>query len=175
MPIEPLFPKQTTPSRELLHDWAPRYAYQGDTEVEAIGRRAGTRGYFTNDEYRTVCYWKSPRSQSLVAKNATGEIEEVTRLALAVESERLRIGALTVLSGVAWPTASVILHLAHREPYPVLDVRALEALGIPQPSDYNFQFWWGYVVRCRSVAQGVGVSMRTLDRALWQYSKEQGA
>ena len=37
------------------------------------------------------------------------------------------------LSGVRWPTASVLLHFGHRDRYPILDYRALEALGVPSP------------------------------------------
>ena len=36
----------------------------------------------------------------------------------------------------------------------------------------NFRFGWDCTVYCRSVASRVGVDMRTLDQALWQYSKE---
>jgi hypothetical protein len=37
---------------------------------------------------------------------------------------------------------------------------------------YEFSFWWEYTQFCRKLAAEAGVSMRTLDRALWQYSKE---
>jgi hypothetical protein len=70
------------------------------------------------------------------------------------------------------PTASVLLHLA-RQTYPIIDYRALWSLGIdPPPAYYSFEFWWKYTRACRSLADEAGVSMRTLDRALWQYSKE---
>ena len=86
--------------------------------------------------------------------------------------ERLRIGALRCLSGVEWPTASVLLHLAHKEHYPILDFRALWSLGFDKPPAYTFDFWKKYVQTCRRLAKQQGVDMRTLDRALWQYSKE---
>jgi hypothetical protein len=68
--------------------------------------------------------------------------------------------------------ASVILHWGCHEPYPILDYRALWSLGIDSPPAYNFNFWWAYTQQCRGLAAQAGVSMRTLDRALWQYSKE---
>jgi hypothetical protein len=37
---------------------------------------------------------------------------------------------------------------------------------------YDFDLWWCYVCTCREIAAQAGVDMRTLDRALWQYSKE---
>lgn len=56
--------------------------------------------------------------------------------------------------------------------YPILDYRALWSLGIDPPPAYDFPFWRAYTLACRELAAGAGVSMRDLDRALWQYSKE---
>ncbi len=43
------------------------------------------------------------------------------------------------------------------------------------PSQYGFEFWWQYAVFCRDLAAKCGLNMRMLDRALWQYSKENRA
>jgi len=101
-------------------------------------------------------------------------VEETTAAALRASDERLRIGTLTLLDGVSMPTASVLLHLAHKDPYPIIDYRALWSLGIENPPpSYSFEFWQAYTRMCRSLARQAGVSMRLLDRALWQFSKEQ--
>ena len=68
--------------------------------------------------------------------------------------------------------ASVILHFFHPEPYPILDYRALWSLSIDEPSYYKYNFWWEYVRICRDLAEANAVDMRTLDKAMWQYSKE---
>jgi hypothetical protein len=73
---------------------------------------------------------------------------------------------------VSWPTASVLLHFGRADPYPILDFRALQSLGVEQPSQYTFDFWWAYVQACRRLADKHGVDMRTFDRALWQWSAE---
>ena len=77
-----------------------------------------------------------------------------------------------LLDGVNWPTASVLLHFGARDPYPILDFRALWSLQVSVPKQYGFEFWWAYSECCRVLAKKHKVSMRTLDRALWQYSKE---
>ena len=79
---------------------------------------------------------------------------------------------LTCLTGVSWPTASVILHFFHPDPYPIMDFRALWSVSLKVPAQYTFEFWWEYVKFCRGIASRSRVDMRTLDRALWQYSKE---
>ena len=94
---------------------------------------------------------------------------------LASQNERIRIEVLTLLHGVSWPTASVLLHLGHPDPYPILDFRAMWSLSVDVPDDtsgfYTFDLWWAYTQFCRKLANQCGVDMRTLDRALWQYSK----
>jgi hypothetical protein len=130
------------------------------------------RGWLTKSELQEVAYWKAPRSAGHAGKNTEEYVMEVTRFALAAECERTRIEVLTLLDGVSWPTASVILHLFHRDPYPILDFRALWSISLDVPPQYSFSFWWTYVEFCRETAEGAGVGMRTLDRALWQYSKE---
>ena len=157
-----------------VRKWASRYSYEGEKDVEQkITPSVKKRGHFTKPEFLALCYWKSPRTQSRVDSNSASLIEDATRIALSTTHERLRIGALTLLHGVSWPTASTVLHFAHRDPYPIIDFRALWSLGHQErPAFYTFDFWWDYVRTCRALAKECGVPMRLLDRALWQYSKE---
>lgn len=105
--------------------------------------------------------------------NSEGLVEDVTGLALSASDEMSRVVPLTCLHGVGWPTASVILHFFHGDPYPILDFRALYTLGLDAPPDYTFGFWTEYVTVTRELAGLSGLSMRELDKALWQYSKEE--
>jgi hypothetical protein len=160
---------------EQVPHYAARYFYEDDVEVLAIGRAARDRGFYTRDEFVTVCRWKTPRSAPLVAANSADVVEALTRLALNdTSAERERIDALRSLRGVEWATASVLLHLAYPERYPILDKRALHALGVRPPSAYSFRFWEAYVTACLQLAQRADVGGRTFDQALWQWSKEQG-
>ncbi|MCC7407513.1 MAG: hypothetical protein IT442_05545 [Phycisphaeraceae bacterium] len=154
-----------------IHELAARYQ-DDDAPVLACGRRARRSGRYTRDDFLTVCRWKSPRSLPHCARNTDAEVAEATRFALSTPVERLRIEVLCCLHGVSWPTASVLLHLAHRHAYPILDFRALWSLGLERVPSYDFPFWWQYVQTCRSLADKHHVDMRTLDQALWQYSKE---
>lgn len=168
------FTLQFEPS--LLHKLAAGYDYGGDDKVEEIGRAARARGYYTKHEFDQVCYWKSPRSASRAKRdNSAANVEDITRVALAAgTSEELRIWAPQALAYVSWPTASVLLHFGHADPYPILDYRALEALGLTRQAAYTMPFWLEYLDFTRGLAQDLGVSMRTLDRALWQWSKDEG-
>jgi hypothetical protein len=152
---------------------AARFSYEDDAAVVAAGAAAGRRGHYDAEEFVTVCAWKTPRSRPLVAANSASEIARATRHALAAGAgERERMEALLELRGVGVPTGSTLLHFASRDGYPILDVRALEALGVKGRSSYPVTFWLGYLEACRALAADHGVSVRTLDKALWQHSKE---
>lgn len=156
-----------------IPQWASRYLVKSDAHVETvIAPQVRARGYFTRPEFLALCRWKTPRSQPRVASNPDGFIQAVTQTALSTPEERLRIEVLTLLDGVSWPTASVLLHFGHADPYPILDFRALWSLGVENPPRYAFDFWWEYTCYTRQLAAESGVSMRVLDRALWQYSAE---
>ena len=160
------------PELRELREIASRYAYPLSDDALAERREAiQTRGHLTKEDLQAVGRWKSPRSAGRIDANPEQFVVEVTGLALAAQNERTRIEVLTVLSGVAWPTASVILHFFHRDRYPILDYRALEALGVDSPQSYDFVFWHRYVEFTRGLAKRAGLDMRELDRALWQYSK----
>lgn len=131
-----------------------------------------SNGVYTRDDFIAICVWKSERHKDLPPKNDAQSVEEVTSLALSTRLEWLRIECLTLLDGVDWATASALLHFGHRDPYPIMDINALWTLTITKPPSYNFDFWWGYVEICRDLATRHGIPMRWLDRALYQYGKE---
>jgi hypothetical protein len=107
-----------------------------------------------------------------VATNTAKAVAEATGNAFATGDEGRRMEALLELSGVGVPTASTLLFFAYPNAYPILDVRALESLGARPRSQYPVSFWLAYLNACRDLAARHGVSLRTLDKALWQHSKE---
>jgi|SRR5919204_1192361 hypothetical protein len=151
---------------------AARFGYTDDARPYAIGSAARARGHYTREEFLEVCAWKTKRSRSRVSSNSETEIKAATRKALASGEEAERIEALTSLAGVGVPTASTLLYCAFPEDYPILDYRALESLGVKRRSQYPLSFWLDYLAACRALASQHGVSIRTLDKALWQWSKE---
>lgn len=82
------------------------------------------------------------------------------------------MAALLGLDGVGVPTASTLLHFAFPDRYPILDVRALQSLGCAARSAYPISFWLEYLAACRNIADRHKVTVRTLDKALWEHSKE---
>jgi hypothetical protein len=158
--------------REEVEALASRFSYTDDEACQEAGRAARARGYYERDEFLRVCAWKTPRSGPKVAANTAAAIAEATGRALASEDEATRMEALLELPGVGAPTASTLLHFAFPDEYPILDVRALESLGVKARTQYPVSFWLAYMAACRELAKRCRVHIRTLDKALWQYSKE---
>jgi hypothetical protein len=137
------------------------------------------QGSLTRAQLKTLCEWKSKRRAGDVMNNSPEFVEEITRFALSAQVERSRIESLTLLDGVAYPTASAILHWFHPNPYPILDIRALWSLRLKAKPPYAFDFWQKYVQgwrellrRAQRECSPAKVTPRMLDKALWMYSKE---
>ena len=153
---------------------ASRFSYADDAACRAAGAGARARGHYTRDEFLAICSWKTQRSRSKVAANDAETIERATGQAFSSNEEAVRVEALTSLRGVGIPTASALLHFAFPDDYPIVDVRALASLGRRGRTVYPVSFWLDYLSACRALAREHRVSIRTLDKALWQHSKERG-
>jgi hypothetical protein len=157
---------------EEIESLAGRFPASDDRRLLVVGAAVRARGHYTREEFIEVCAWKTPRSRPRVAANPEAAVADVTGRALAASDEAARFATLLELEGVGAPTASTLLYTAFPDDYPILDVRALESLGVKSRSTYPVSFWLAYLDVCRALARRHGVSLRTLDKALWQHSKE---
>ncbi len=158
-----------------INQIAEKYEYpleEKESTLLNLKKNVQSKGFLSKSQLFLVAKWKAPRSAGYVERNTDIYVREITTFAFNTKDERARIESLTILGGVSWPTASAILHLFHKEKYPILDFRALWSVSIDVPSQYSFPFWWPYVTFCRDIAKRSNVKMRTLDRAMWQYSKK---
>jgi hypothetical protein len=179
-----LMPMTPTQAREALerceprmpvgevHEWAERFGSDGEDDrvIDAIAPKVRERGHFLRQEFLDTYAWKTRRTLGRAEQYSEAEIADVTRVAFRQTNEKLRIGLLRALDGVDWPVASTLLHVGVSSDYPILDFRALWALGSTMPSSVSFEFWWAYVQCCRRLAAEAGVTVRELDKALWAYS-----
>ncbi len=173
------------PESEISY-WADQYLQycsnnevQFQREMELTDRdivdTVQQQGYLDRELLKEVATWKSPRRAGLIAENSEGYVREITGYALKSQDERVRWDILTQLKGIGFPTASAVLHLFHEAPYPIIDVRTIWSLSVDNYNysfNYSFTFWQEYVAFCRALAERNNVDMRTLDRALWMYSKK---
>lgn len=163
--------KLRIPPKEL-RSYQQRYDYNADSKLEPISSLAKSQGYLTVDQLYVLARWKSMRRAELARENPEAFVCEVTLFSFSANFEQSRIGSLVLLRGVQFPTASVILHFCVDSTYPILDFRAIWSLGLEKPSVYTHDYWVNYTGVCRKLADEHGLTVRELDMALWQFSKE---
>lgn len=158
-------------TKEQLIQLARDYEYPKDDVLRHRMQAAAQRGYMNLEDLLTVTRWKwrGSRPTDLAEQNTEAEVREISKVAFSAEGERLRIGALLSLRGVSWPIASVILHYAYPDRYPIVDVRVMKTVG--GEKGYTLDRWLQFVDLCRTAASKYGISLRDLDKALWQADK----
>jgi hypothetical protein len=133
--------------------------------------RAIRAGDYRHGHLATIYEWKTKgRGRNRLLRNSRREVAEALRLATTAKTERAAVAVLLGLHGVNVPVASAILTVVHPRRYTIIDFRALEALG-SKTRDRSLGFYLKYLAACRTIARSWGVSLRDLDRALWQWSK----
>ena len=177
-----LFP--FTKKDEILY-WATLYTKEQSEKrqrEEEVVRKfkdiVDEEGYLPKHELMEMAHWKDPQfARSNIKKgNLPERIKAVTRDAFRPGDDWEKLEKLTDIVGVGESIASAILHLYDQERYPILDKHALWSLTIDHTKvDYDKKFWKEYVKLCRKKSECHGVCMRTLDRALYKFSKSGAA
>ncbi len=158
--------------REKIIHWANRYMLPGynndferENELLALQKEIQQRKpqHLTKNELEKVVHWKSHRHLGYIRKIEENIVEQKTRAAFETTNICQSVEYLCELKGIRIAIASAILHLFHKDNYPIYDVHALRAVG--EEKDDNI--WESYVDFCRDIAKENDVDMRTLDRALF--------
>ena len=156
-----------------INRWAKLYPDKYDKDALEAGQRI-REGDYRRSNLETIVRWKSARPIKRIAQNSDLEISEALHLAVSAKQPRSAFAVLMGLCGVATPMASAILTAINQDKYTVIDYRALEALGVPD-RDTNLNFYLKhYFPECERLRSEGRVSLRTLDRALWSWSRENG-
>jgi hypothetical protein len=159
------FPMRLIPALASAYD-------DDDQDAFAAGRRIAAGGRDRRD-FLAIFEWKTRgRGRSRPAQNTDIEIADALHLAIAARTERAALAVLTGLAGVDVPVASAILTVVDPVRFTIIDFRALWSLGIERVAYYPVGFYLEYLAACRRIAADAGTDLRSLDRALWQYSKE---
>jgi len=153
--------------------YADRYEYPGEEAARSRGRQVQAAQALTLDDLRAFAEWKSPRIGATVNLNDLAFLADVSRALFLAHHPQARMEFLCVLHGVDYPMASAILHWVFPEEFALIDYRALWSLGVDvPPQSYRYAFYERYNAICLGLAERLQISIRRLDRGLWQYSKE---
>ena len=171
--------------KSKIQHWAGKYPVDYDICIENLVCEVKKRGYLTKTELVRLAEWKLPdrwkRGEQegklgLVKTNSPNDVKEITRNAFletdANNSMRCLLREYDGLKGVGWAVGSAILHWFHECRYPIWDLHARWSVHLPKNKYYcGLKLWKTYVDFCRDIADEYEVCMRTLDRALITYGK----
>jgi hypothetical protein len=164
---------------------AKNYALEQEIKAEMKGNPA----CMSKELLFKVLRWKAARASHHVKHNQSDFVKEITRDCFLCRDEKHRIEVLKKLRGVSYRVASTILHFRFPHKYTIMDYRAWESLQDPRltrgervgfrlgkdyPIKDDFEHWMTYLSVCRNICKREKCSLRVLDKALWQYSKEKG-
>lgn len=139
------------------------------------------RGFFTYDEFFTMCCWKEPRQRkrSYWQQNTDAEVQALSRRVFATADEDERMALLDSLKGVGVPVASAILTLTDPARYGVIDIRVWQVLHeygevahTPGGVGLTHAHWREYLPILRRHAANLGVTVRAVERALFAHHRE---
>jgi len=160
----------------LVHDEYPDTA----PLIASLSHVRETR-YFTHSEFLTMCKWKEPRERRRQnwASNTEDEVRTLSAQAFGAPDEARRILHLCRLRGVGIPVASAFLALTDPEGYGVIDIRVWQLLALYQEVDYDpdgrtlqVLHWLDYLDKIRLWAGEQKVSVRTIERTLFQHHRD---
>ena len=179
---------QLQPEEAELQQLADEYwqkAGEKEHELEKAAFEAGEairNGDYTLTNLEAIVRWKSERLVRYLIGNSNEKIRRVLAVAASPESStEAAVKALVELHGVDITVASAILAAIFPERYTVLDFRSLEALG---HAPHDVRFYEEYLAFCNRLAESNIVTpqgglpaptpLRTIDRALWEWSRSHG-
>jgi hypothetical protein len=176
---------QLQPAEAELQELAEQYwqkAGEKEHELEKSAFEAGEgirNGDYTLANLEAIVRWKSERAVHYLIGNSNEKIRRVLSVAASPQSStETAVRALLELHGIDMTIASAVLAAIFPDRYTVLDYRSLEALG---HSRHDVAFYEEYLAFCKRLAESNIVKsqdslpgptpLRTLDRALWEWSK----
>ncbi|WP_420238163.1 hypothetical protein ACOBR2_00705 [Telmatobacter bradus] len=176
------------PSETDLQNLAEQYWQSADEkehQLEASAYEAGSairQGEFTLANLEIIVRWKAERVVPYLIGNSDESIRAALSTVAAPETvTETAVQALTSLRGVDIAIASAILAAIYPERYAVLDCRALEALGHAR-HDITFYAEYNRFIQ-KLVEHGVThpqsnlpgpTPLHAMERALWQWARNQG-
>jgi|GEM_PF-610949 len=166
--------------RRFVSTWHPRYdeTESDETEYKALVALTSSdlKEYrtLTEQTFRRIIEWKSPRVKGIVRLNEFHIYAEGVRAAYHAE-ESQKLLALLQLYGVGTPVASTILHFMYPSSFPIIDVRTVETLfraGRIQYSSTDASRYTSFRSQMLTILREISpFTLRNLDRALFAYHK----
>ena len=154
---------KANPKEEEIEEQLLKYIHKKNTPLK----------YLNLETLIKITDWKSARVRSYVQKNKEDYVKAVTKASFQTKNEKLKLETLTLLNGVSFRMASAILMFWFPNKYTVMDWRAwssLKELGFLEGElEDTFECYKAYNDVCIKISKENSVTLRELDKALWQW------
>jgi len=146
---------------------------------EQVGPRFRQEGTLEPFDFFAIVVWKSNRAKTKIMRgldDAGKSVQELMNEVAQAATPREKVEVLISVWGIGLAMASAILTVCDPKTFTVLDYRAWETLravsvqGLPQRYPATSDEYLDYCAVCKRLADGVGMCLRDLDRALWAKS-----
>lgn len=169
------------PSDSEIPDLIRRYPAKLDEDYLAAGARIRS-GDFSKENLRVIYRWKMQsfkylgQEKKYFDKNSDEDVVRVLQSTIeAVKEAGNPVRAfreLQSLKGIGLRVASAILTAVFPDRFTVIDIMAFRALGVPRTMSFSVPLYSNYLAFCGAQAKRLGICLRDMDRALWQWGHE---
>ena len=173
--------------KACLESLARRFSYSAGDPLPRLGNLYRTQGYLTHNQACELRKWKTPRKWKTFRDSNSSEIIECfTALASRAivkysDAPDFSIWLLSKMEGMGISTASAFLTALNPDEFGIIDMRCWSALhkltGLKKFDRgkrilFKTDEFHLYTCILRSWSDFEGVSPRLIDKALWQFDKE---
>ena len=135
-----------------------------------MGVKIRDQQFFDINQILQIVKWRTPAEPGHLRQNDPERVKVISRQALSQEDEEIKIHILTLIKGVAIPTASKILAVAYPDRYPTLNRMGWRVLHRWHYLDGNYsvthQAWMKYLQACEVLMKKFDLSGQSLDQVL---------
>ena len=174
--------------KSSLKKFADRFSFADGDPLSELGRPYRTQGYLTRDQADRIVQWKVGQRDAgrFCKENEDKDVRSSTNLAILAASHftdnpERAANCLINLKRVHYPVASAILTALNPDEFGIIDKRVWSALykltgmkkfdrgkrTLFKPDEFHL-----YICILRRWRDIEGVSPRLIDKALWQFDKE---
>ena len=157
----------------------PDFEDEKTIELFTEFKNLNKQGSLTKEQLIKILRWKSPRPLRHYEANSEQVVKDITTLAFAVDSDRLKIHILTALTGVNYPAVSAILMFSDQAKYPVLDIRVWQQLykaklvgTNSRGQNFTLNQWDTYLTVIRELANNLKLTARQVEKRLFDHDKK---
>lgn len=170
-------------NKEEILCWKALYDVEEDlynTGLEKELREKFQRNRFaTKEDLRKIIEWKfqgqlkGRKSLNINRLNnfSAELIEGISKLVVTTDSDKTRLRLLTVIDGVGYSIATVILSFFDPQNYGVLDFHAWNAIFQDREKTFGERECLKFIRELRKIAREVGLPCRDVEKALFKKDK----